>query len=53
LEDISRKVLLGAAASGRIPNAYLFVGADPKALLDEAVFFARELRFKGGVTLQF
>jgi DNA polymerase-3 subunit delta' len=43
LEDISRNVLLGAAASGRIPNAYLFVGADPKALLDEAVFFARVL----------
>ena len=43
MEDISRKVLLGAAASGRIPNAYLFVGADPKALLDEAVFLARVL----------
>jgi DNA polymerase-3 subunit delta' len=43
LEDISKKVLLGAAASGRIPNAYLFVGADTKALLDEAVFFAKVL----------
>jgi len=43
LENISRKVLLGAAASGRIPNAYLFVGADSQALLDEAVFFARVL----------
>ena len=43
MEDISRKFLLGAAVSGRIPNAYLFVGADPKALLDEAVFFARVL----------
>ena len=43
MEDISRKFLLGAVASGRIPNAYLFVGADSKALLDEAVFFARVL----------
>ena len=43
MEDISRKVLLGAAASGRVPNAYLFVGADTDALLDEAVFFARVL----------
>ena len=43
MEDISRKVLLGAAASGRVPNSYLFVGADTKALLDEAVFFARAL----------
>jgi len=43
LEDISRKILLSVALSGRIPNAYLFVGADTKALLDEAVFFARIL----------
>jgi DNA polymerase-3 subunit delta' len=43
LKDISRKILLGAAASGRIPNAYLFVGTDSKALLDEATFFARVL----------
>jgi DNA polymerase III delta prime subunit len=43
LKDISRKILLGAAASGRIPNAYLFVGTDSKSLLDEAAFFARVL----------
>jgi DNA polymerase III subunit delta' len=43
LKDISRQILLGAAASGRIPNAYLFVGTDSKSLLDEAAFFARVL----------
>lgn len=43
MEDISRKILLSVAANGRIPNAYLFVGADTKVLLDEAVFFARIL----------
>ncbi len=43
MKDISRKILLGAAASGRIPNAYLFVGTDSKSLLDEAAFFARVL----------
>lgn len=43
MEDISRKVLLGAAASGRIPNAYLFVGADSETLLEEAISFAKVL----------
>jgi DNA polymerase III delta prime subunit len=43
LEEISRKILLGAAASGRVPNAYLFVGADPEALLQEATSFAKAL----------
>ncbi|MFH1710306.1 MAG: hypothetical protein ABH860_04455 [bacterium] len=43
MENISRKVLLGAAASGRIPNAYLFVGPDSQELKNEAVFFARVL----------
>lgn len=31
---------MGAAKSGRVPNAYLFVGADPKALFDEAILLA-------------
>jgi len=31
---------MGAVESGRIPNAYLFAGADAAALHDEAVFFA-------------
>lgn len=31
---------MGAAKSGRVPNAYLFVGADPKALFDEALLLA-------------
>lgn len=31
----------------RIPNAYLFVGADSRILLDEAVFFARALNCSG------
>lgn len=43
MEEISRKILLGAATSGRVPNAYLFVGADPEALLQEATSFAKEL----------
>ncbi len=43
MEEISRKILLGAAASGRVPNAYLFVGADPEALLQEAASFAKAL----------
>lgn len=48
MEEISRKLLLGAAASGRIPNAYLFVGADQASLLDEAVLFARVLNCTAG-----
>lgn len=31
---------MGAAKSERVPNAYLFVGADPKALFDEALLLA-------------
>ena len=41
--DISRQVLSGAAKSGRVPNAYLFTGSDPQALLDEALFLANAL----------
>ncbi len=43
MEEISRKILSGAAASGRIPNAYLFVGADTEKLLAEAASFAKSL----------
>lgn len=41
--DISKKLLLGAAASGRVSNAYLFIGAEESALLDEAISFSRVL----------
>lgn len=44
--NIPRKILLGAVASERIPNAYLFVGANSQALLDEALFLAGELKSK-------
>ena len=44
--DISRKILLGAVDAGRIPNAYLFSGAESKALFDEAIFLADALHCK-------
>lgn len=39
---------MGAARSGRIPNAYLFVGANAQTLLDEALFFAGVLNCSTG-----
>lgn len=39
---------MGAASSGRIPNAYLFAGANPQSLLDEAIFFAGVLNCSAG-----
>jgi DNA polymerase III delta prime subunit len=43
LDNISKRLLSGAAKSGRVSNAYLFVGADTEELLEEAELFAKEL----------
>jgi DNA polymerase III delta prime subunit len=40
LREISRKILSGAVASGRIPNAYLFAGNALGVLLEETLFLA-------------
>jgi DNA polymerase III gamma/tau subunit len=43
LDNISKRLLSGAAKSGRVSNAYLFAGADTEELLEEAKLFAKEL----------
>ena len=43
MDNISKRLLSGAAKSGRVSNAYLFVGADTEELLEEAKLFAKEL----------
>jgi len=43
LSDTAKRILSGAVAKGRVPNAYLFIGTDALSLLNEAVTFARSL----------
>ena len=43
MDNISKRLLSGAAKSGRVSNAYLFVGADTEELLEEAKLFSKEL----------
>ncbi len=43
MDNISKRLLSGAAKSGRVSNAYLFAGADTGELLEEAKLFAKEL----------
>ena len=43
MDHISKEILLSAAKSERVPNAYLFFGANSGSLLDEALSLAKVL----------